>query len=166
MERVLPWVSLTGFSEILQLGNFALLFSIYPPDMDSLQHSLFVFSRSPFERKSLEHTYMQACACVTHTHTHTQAGSLLQARKTGIFAPCSSLPMQPSSQHHSKKIPCDLCSIGVLRFVNSRDHRSSFPRVPLEAPFPGRKVKRSNTQPPPCWGKTQLWQLSPTSCVG
>ena len=87
----------------------------------------------------------------THTHPHTQAGSLLQARETGIFTPCSSLPMQPSSQHHSKKFPSDLCSIGVLCFVNSRDHTSSFPRVPLEAPFPGLKVKRSNTQPPQAW---------------
>ena len=144
MEQFLQWVSLTGFSEILQLGNFAWLFSIRPPHKDSLQHCLFVFPRSPFERKSLEHTYMH-----THTHTHTPShtGWLLTSSQGNRHL----YPMQPSSQHHSKKFPSDLCSIGVLCFVNSRDHTSSFPRVPLEAPFPGLKVKRSNTQPPQAW---------------
>ena len=151
MEQFLPWVSLTGF-QTSSSWETARLFSIRPPHKDSLQHCLFVFPRSPFERKSLEHTYMNAHTHThTHTHPHTQAGSLLQAREAGIFTPCSSLPMQPSSQHHSKKFPSDLCSIGVLCFVNSRDHTSSFPRVPLEAPFPGLKVKRSNTQPPQAW---------------
>ena len=43
---------------------------------------------------------------------------------------------------------------------------ASFPRVPLEAPFPGLKVKRSNTQPPPAWwGKgTALATLSNLLC--
>lgn len=165
MERVLPWVSLTGFSKILQLGNFALLFCIHPPHMDSLHHGLLSFPEvllrvSPWSTHTCRRTRVQ------HTHIHTQASSLLKARKTGIFTPCSSLPMQPSSQHHSKKFPCDLCSIGVLPFVNSRDHMSSFPRVPLEAPFPGLKVKRSNTQPPPArWGKdTALATLSDLLC--
>lgn len=147
MECVLPWVSLTVFQKS---SSWETLHCSSPSTHPTWTPCRTVFLSFPevLLRGSPWSTHTCRRVRVSHTHTHTQAGSLLQARKTGIFAPCSSLPMQPSSQHHSKKIPCDLCSIGVLCFVNSRDHRSSFPRVPLEAPFPGRKVKRSNTSLP------------------